>query len=81
MRESYTADTQDLDKSTKCGFFLFNSNHYFHFYLSRRLSTIGWGEYGTVGGEDGTPLSVEWSPGRDKLILKVNFKFQIKGTL
>ena len=43
--------------------------------------TVGWGEYGTVGVKMAPLYLLNGSPGRDKLILKVNFKIQIKGTL
>ena len=44
--------------------------------------TIGWGEYGTVGVKSAPHyLSNGSPPERDKFILKVDLKIQIKGTL
>ena len=37
--------------------------------ISNDNITVGWGEYGTAGGEDGTPLSVECMGHRSEISL------------
>ena len=45
------------------------------------VRTVGWGEYGTAGVKTAPLYMSNGSPERDKFILKVDLKIQIKGTL
>ena len=45
------------------------------------IGTIGWGEYGTTGVKTAPLYLSNGSSERDKFILKVDLKIQIKGTL
>ena len=47
----------------------------------RTFRTVGWGEYGTAGVKTAPLYLSNGSPERDKFILKVDLKIQIKGTL
>jgi len=47
----------------------------------RTFRTVGWGEYGTAGVKTAPLYMSNGSPERDKFILKVDLKIQIKGTL
>ena len=49
--------------------------------VADRLCTIGWGEYGTAGVKTAPLYLSNGSPERDKFILMVDLKIQIKGTL
>ena len=49
--------------------------------VADHLCTVGWGEYGTAGVKMAQLYLLNGSPERDKFILKVDLKIQIKGTL